>query len=236
VGATGRSVNTHQADPLTVAHHLGIGHSTDAVTSDLDVIEVFADIWCPFTHVGLRRLVAERERRRSAVIFRVRAWPLELVNREPLASDFVGEEIAALRRVVARDLFAGFDPERFPSTTLPALGLAAQGYRRGDHLGEQLSLELRTELFENGRNIEDPAVLDAVGHRFGLNSVDAEDEEAIRKDLTDGQARGVVGSPHFFVGAHSFFCPSLKVARTNDQLDVTFDHHSFASFVETCFR
>jgi len=27
------------------------------------VLEVFADVWCPFTHVGLRRLIEERDRR-----------------------------------------------------------------------------------------------------------------------------------------------------------------------------
>ena len=27
----------------------------------MNVVEVYADIWCPFTHVGLQRLVARRE-------------------------------------------------------------------------------------------------------------------------------------------------------------------------------
>src|SRR5262245_18171405 len=47
------------------------------------LIEVFADVVCPFTHVGLRRLVGYRERaQREDVAIRVRAWPLELVNGE----------------------------------------------------------------------------------------------------------------------------------------------------------
>ena len=58
---------------------------------------------------------------RSTVVLRVRAWPLELVNGEPLAADLVAEEVRELREQVAPDLFAGFDPTRFPATSLPAM-------------------------------------------------------------------------------------------------------------------
>ena len=44
-------------------------------------IEVFADVLCPFTHVGLRAVAEQRARAgRDDVVIRVRAWPLELVN------------------------------------------------------------------------------------------------------------------------------------------------------------
>ena len=52
------------------------------------VIEVFADIWCPFAHVGLLAIAEERIRTgRFDVAIRVRAWPLELVNGVPLDPD-----------------------------------------------------------------------------------------------------------------------------------------------------
>jgi hypothetical protein len=45
------------------------------------VVEVFADVSCPFAHVGLRRLVEQRDKlARDDIVLRVRAWPLELVN------------------------------------------------------------------------------------------------------------------------------------------------------------
>ena len=67
----------------------------------MKTIEVFADISCPFTHVGLRRLVEERARLgRDDVVLHVRAWPLELVNGAPITGDFVGTEIDALRPVL----------------------------------------------------------------------------------------------------------------------------------------
>lgn len=65
------------------------------------MIEVFADVVCPFTHVGLRRLVERRHELGSSAVLRVRAWPLELVNGEPLAADVVAEEVRELREQVA---------------------------------------------------------------------------------------------------------------------------------------
>ena len=48
-------------------------------------LEVWADVTCPFTHVGLHRLVDERDRQgRDDLHLRVRAWPLELVNGVPM--------------------------------------------------------------------------------------------------------------------------------------------------------
>ena len=57
-------------------------------------VEIFADVTCPFTHVGLR-LVADRLTQLGAVC-RVRAWPLEWVNGEPLAGD--AEVLARIAR------------------------------------------------------------------------------------------------------------------------------------------
>ena len=124
--------------------------------SSLRILEVFADIYCPYTHVGLRRLVGIRaDLGRSDVVLRVRAWPLELVNGAALTAHHAAEEIEALREVVAPDLFVGFDVTRFPTTTLPALSLAAAAYRAGNAAGEAVSLALRTALFEDGRDVSD---------------------------------------------------------------------------------
>lgn len=108
------------------------------------VIEVFADVSCPFTHVGLRRLVNLRdELGRSDVHLRVRAWPLEVVNGHPLDPDFIAEEVEEIRDQVAADLFTGFTATAFPATTLPALALADAAYARDVQTGERVSLALR---------------------------------------------------------------------------------------------
>lgn len=200
------------------------------------MIEVFADISCPFTHVGLLRLIEQRERLgRHDVVVRVRAWPLELVNDEPLDGDFVGEEIVALRNVVAPDLFREFDPTQFPTTTIPALALAAAAYRESDELGERVSLALRAALFEAGRDIGDPAELTAIANTAGMHALDLGDEQSVRDEWNEGKRRGVLGSPHFFVDDHDFFCPTLKITRVDDHLSVEVDLDAFSTFLATVF-
>jgi hypothetical protein len=96
----------------------------------MEELEVFADIACPFTHVGLHRFAALRASLgRDRPLLRVRAWPLELVNGEPLRGDEVAPKVAALRRSVAPDGFAGFDAALFPTSTRPALASVAAAYR-----------------------------------------------------------------------------------------------------------
>jgi 2-hydroxychromene-2-carboxylate isomerase len=200
------------------------------------VVEVFADVSCPFTHVGLQRLVEQRRQlRRDDVVLRVRAWPLELVNGAPLAGSFVGEEVDVLREVVAPDLFKGFDPMRFPGTTVPALALAASAYRRGDRFGEGVSLALRTALFEEGRDIGDPAELAAIAGSFGVEPPTPDAERRVHDDWHEGERRGVLGSPHFFVGDRAFFCPTLKITRVDRELRVDVDGDAVAAFVATVF-
>ena len=68
-----------------------------------------------------------RPARKPTHVVRVKAWPLELVNGEPLAAALVAEEGPTLRAQVAPDLFEGFDRSRFPTTSLPAMALAGCG-------------------------------------------------------------------------------------------------------------
>jgi predicted DsbA family dithiol-disulfide isomerase len=200
------------------------------------VIEVYADIVCPFTHVGLQRLVATRDARRSDLVIRVRAWPLEWVNGEPVAADLVAAEITALRAAVAPELFGAFDPDRFPNTTIPALGLAAAAYRVDPRVGEEVSLALRRALFEEGRDVNDPAELRTIGLAAGVEPmVGPTAVAAVRLDWERGKARNVRGSPHFFVGEHDWFCPSLKIRHEGDSFDVSIDPDALDEFYATAF-
>src|SRR3546814_12695194 len=75
-------------------------------------IEVFADIWCPFAHLGLRAVAQRRdELGRGDVPMVVRAWPLELINDEPQDPKMAAEHVADLRAQCAPDAFAGFRSE-----------------------------------------------------------------------------------------------------------------------------
>lgn len=201
------------------------------------MIEVFADVACPFTHVGLRRFVERRDRGGPQVRLRVRSWPLEVVNGEPMDPSFIADEVDEIRGQVAPDLFAGFDPDAFPASSMPALALSAAGYEVDLATGEAISLELRDLLFEQGRDIADAAVLAGVAERHGV-AVDAVDPalDAVHADHAEGRRRGVIGSPHFFTPAGDFFCPSLDVGRdANGHLRITADPVGFEQFLDSCF-
>ena len=51
------------------------------------------------------------------------------------------------------------------------------------------------------------------------------------EDWHDGQARGVVGSPHFFLATGDFFCPTLDIARVDGQLRISTSHDSLERFL-----
>ena len=194
-------------------------------------VEVFADVWCPFTHVGLRRFVAHRAEHGDDIALRVRSWPLELVNGKPLDPAFVAEEIDEIRALVAPELFAGFAADRFPTTTLPALQLTGRAYQRSVATGEAVALELRDRLFERGEDISDPDVLAEVGARHDVADGGA---DVVTSDWDEGRSRGVIGSPHFFTPGGDFFCPALDVRRVDGHLRITADPDGFDRFLDSC--
>jgi predicted DsbA family dithiol-disulfide isomerase len=196
----------------------------------MPTIEVFADVVCPFTHVGLRRLVDARAQRSVDAPLVVRSWPLELVNGAPLAATKVAEEIDAIRAQVAPELFSGFDVDAFPATSIPALALTVAAYRHGVATGEAVALAVRWALFEEGRDLADPEVLAAIAERHGVGAVADADVEAVRVDWEEGRERGVVGSPHFIVGADGFFCPGLDISHSAAGFSIAADLDGFAEF------
>ncbi|MGZ4675971.1 MAG: DsbA family oxidoreductase [Acidimicrobiia bacterium] len=197
----------------------------------MQIVDVWADVVCPFTHVGLRRLTDRRDASGSATRFRARAWPLELVNGAPLPAAKVAEEIAALRVDVAPDLFAGFDPDRFPTTSVPALALTALAYDAGIETGERVALAIRHALFERGLDVGDPSVLAGIADAHGLDPR-AADPGAVEREYAAGRAAGVVGSPYFVLAEGGYFCPSLDIAHEAGRFVVRFDRTAFEEFVE----
>jgi 2-hydroxychromene-2-carboxylate isomerase len=190
-------------------------------------IEVFAELTCPFTHVALRRFVSEA----PDLALYVRAWPLELVNGVPLDPDHVAREVAALREQVAPHLFRGFDAARFPRTSIPAFGLVAAAYGRNLDAGREVSLSLRNAIFEEGRPVDDE-LLHEIGRRAGVEPVDAASAEAsARADWDEGTRRGVKGSPHFFTGAGSWFCPQLEITKRGETFDISVNEAALAEVV-----
>lgn len=196
-------------------------------------VEVFSDIWCPFAYVGIRRFIAARDAAGSTSVLWMRAWPLELENGMPLQAATVLDEARSIHDQVAMDLFRGLRPYRFPSTTLPALGLVAAANEVSPTLGEQVGLHLREALFEKGADISDPWVLEEVGAQHGVGIPDqAWGRTRIEADRIEGHDRGVRGSPHFFVQSEDYFCPTLHIEQEGAHLRVGMDFAGFAGFLE----
>ena len=196
------------------------------------MIEVFADIWCPFAYVGLTMTRARRNARGAQAPINVRAWPLELVNGEPQDAALAAEHVRDLRTQLGVDLFNGFSVDHFPTTTLPALAVVAAATRVGR--GEDASFRVRTALWEEGRDIGDPAVVDALADELGASLTDA-DTQSVVDDWHEGQRRDVQGSPHFFCGDQSAFCPSLVIEHgAQGELHVHADPARLEGFLEAC--
>jgi 2-hydroxychromene-2-carboxylate isomerase len=180
------------------------------------VIEVFADIWCPFAHVGLNT-VADQLRicgRRDVGIW-VRAWPLEWVNGRAMDPTAALEHAQQLREQVSPALFAGFDVSRFPRSSIPALAVAAKAYRMGLEVGQSFSFEVRNSLFEHRQDVGDPDVLREMSKSLGLADPDPDPDDyaTVVAEWREGRDRGVLGSPHFFCGGLSAFCPALDISK-----------------------
>jgi predicted DsbA family dithiol-disulfide isomerase len=194
-------------------------------------IEVYADITCPFTHVGLKRVVQHVSEMTEPADVIVRAWPLEWVNGTALAVDAVLVKARALTEQLGIDDFSGLRADAWPTTTIPALNLAASAYDRDAATGLAVSIELRTALFELGRDVAEPDVLAEIAATHDLPAPPAEVAAAVQADYDSGRARGVKGSPHFFVGSDDFFCPALDLGHDDaGHLTARFDAAMLAEF------
>lgn len=202
----------------------------------MSAMEVYADVWCPFAHVGLRYVVERRAALgRKDVLLDVRAWPLELVNGTPLDPVSTASHVQELRSQVAPHLFRGFDPNHFPGTSLPALACVHAAYRQDLKTGEEMSLALRHALFEQGLDISRPDLLSDLSESLGVGPFGAADHQAVRRDWQVGIRRGVKGSPHFYCGGVDVFCPSLDISRGSDgALTVRKDTAALDSFLANC--
>ena len=215
------------AGQATAPHH----RHTWTVTA---TIEVFADINCPFTHVGLKVVAGEINASDTPVELRVRAWPLEWVNGAPLDVDDVARKVAALSSQLGIADFDGFRPDTWPDTTIPALNLADAAYQRDAATGFAVSVRLRSMLFEEGRDIADEHVLAEVADSFALPRPGLEPAAGVEADYTEGQRRGVRGSPDFWAEGREFFCPSLNIGHEADgSLTAAFDDGGIRELVRS---
>ena len=70
-------------------------------------LEVFADITCPFTHVGLKQVVGHVAEMDEPIDVIVRAWPLEWVNGVALDAEVVATKSCVIADQLDVDYFSG---------------------------------------------------------------------------------------------------------------------------------
>ena len=214
--------------------------SDESVASEeaaMELLEVYADVACPFAHAGLARFVAFRDGRcLTEPRLHVRAWPLELVNGSPFDGYALAPKVAALRAEVAPDRFSGFDPASFPRSSLSAMVAEAAAHRTSPDVGERFSLAVRSALFDDGQDVSDPEVLARLRSSCGVEEPTSADVATVRTDYEIGIQRGVRGSPHFFAAGDSFFCPSLRIDHGDDGYEVSFDSDGFHRFASAVFE
>ena len=200
-------------------------------------IEAYADIWCPFAHVGLRLVDEQRRRHRPDIGLIVHAWPLELSNGVAMDPASARRHADELREEVAPTMFANLDMDHFPTSTLEALALVARAYRDGADAGVRASFALRDALFEHGQDISDPGVLAGLATDLGVDMPDDTDRQAVLDDWHTGQHRGVFGSPHFFAGEANAYCPSLAIDKdASGTLSIATDRAELDAFLQRCFE
>jgi hypothetical protein len=135
------------------------------------------------------------------------------VNGEPLDPVTTAEHVADLRAPAAPELFAGFDPDHFPPTSLPALAVATAAYRRNDRIGEAVSLALRVRSSGKAATSPVPTLLARIAETHRVGAVGPDDDRALLAEWRDGQSRAVKRSPHFVCGEGEVFCPSLDISK-----------------------
>lgn len=205
--------------------------------SSQDIIEVFADVWCPFAYVGLRMIRDYRDAVGATDSYiLVRSWPLELINNDPMEPEKAFNNCSALRNQVAPDAFAGINIDNFPVSTLDALTLIARAYEIDLSLGEAASFKVREALFEEGKNISDLSVLDGLANDLGIGDFRDPSHASVHADWEEGKRRGVIGSPHFFHGTVGTFCPSLQMSKSPETgLTIHTDTSRLQEFLQQCF-
>ena len=135
--------------------------------------------------VRLHRVMSEYEGR---VTLRVRPYPFELFGRPGVPRALLEQEwwLAAIQEPAA--VFAPFQGDDFPTTTLPAFEAAWSAARQGHGAALAFDLAVRRALFAEGRDIGRREVLLDIAKQMGL------DTAAMVRDLDGGAAGAAVAA------------------------------------------
>lgn len=200
------------------------------------MLEVYADLWCPFAHVGLRTAAKLRDELSPGTALLIRAWPLELMNGQALNADKTAGNVEALRNAVAPELFQNFKTRVMPASTIQGLALIEAANDKDPVLGERIGLGLRNLLFEHGVKIDNLELLRGIARQNGLDPSVVDDHALVKRRWEEGRSKGVVGSPHFFSDHADLFCPLLEISRDEmSSLHISRNSERMSEFLSKAF-
>ena len=197
-------------------------HLLDAPTT---IVEVFADVSCPFAHVGLRRFV---EQRALVLTGRPRPSSPRVAAR---ARQWLSARSPNRPRHMSRSFATKSHPISSPASTLDRS--PNRHSRRWDwrppHIGSAIASG-NGSAWRYAMLSSKPAATSATrrySERSRPNresSVPTSDAvDAVIADWEEGKRRGVRGSPEFFVKGRGYFCPTLDITRVGGQLHIVRD-------------
>lgn len=187
-------------------------------------IVVFADIGCPWAHLAVYRLHAARSRLglEDSLAFDMRAFPLEIFNKQPTPALILATEIPVAGACGPGAGWAQWDasPYAYPVTTAPAMEAVYAAKEQGLGVSDRLDRSLRVALFKDSRCI-------AIEHEIlrVAEEVGGLDVGTLREALRDGRSRAqmfedvevadsdeIQGSPHVFLpDGRNFHNPGIEM-------------------------
>jgi predicted DsbA family dithiol-disulfide isomerase len=199
--------------------------------SDMAVITVWSDMFCPWGYVAGLRLRRMRDELGADVSFDFRAWPLDVAFR-PQQANRVRAEIVALAQhePSAFTLYEG----DLPTSSLLASEAQKWGYSYGDEVGEYFDLAIRRAMFLHTRNLGVHSELLAVARTEGLDADALADALSlgtyradVNSDIQEGRALPVEGSPTLVLPDGTVFSnPGFEINRVREIPIIVSDHLS----------
>lgn len=188
-----------------------------------NTIAIYSDLACPFAHVAISRLWRARRRLglEDTVLFDVRAFQLELINRRPTPKPILDIEGETLSHIEPDAGWTTWKPPDYTYAVSSLLAMeAVQAAKQQDLCAsEQLDRALRRAFFGEARCITMWDVVIDVAEEC-----DAVDPEALELAMARGEGRAdvmaqladafsntVTGSPHLFLAdGTSAFNPGIE--------------------------
>lgn len=195
-------------------------------------ITVWSDVGCPWASLAMHTLHRAASAKGQQLSLDHRAFPLELLNREPTSKPGHDEEVEAITHVVP-DL--GWTPWAapdwtYPVTTLPVMEAVQAAKAQSFEASTELDQALRTAFFADHKPVSiHPVIEEIAGRCTGVDAdqlMDAlsrgEGRQQVYRDLEDAQQGDIQGSPHFWIDGEPFAAnPGVDDAKNFQEYDAS---------------